>query len=173
MTALAQLYALYSHRARSFNQWQRALYPNFIINVYRWPNEPSKTYSPERTQTKSLLLGSWTNPYFREPPHIPKPPTQWEHANETKFWLSLFIENRDLYRYIWDFFYNSSAYHTNDQETQILSITSCKWCHGSVRKQQLFWRVGRWVFKLLYQETSKLTVLKNLLILPNCSNDSE
>ena len=32
MTALAQFYALYSHRARSFNQWQRALYPNFIIN---------------------------------------------------------------------------------------------------------------------------------------------
>ena len=31
VTALAQLYALYSHRARSFNQWQRALYPNFII----------------------------------------------------------------------------------------------------------------------------------------------
>ena len=31
VTALAQLYALYSHRVRSFNQWQRALYPNFII----------------------------------------------------------------------------------------------------------------------------------------------
>ena len=31
MTAWAQLYALYSHRARSFHQWQRALYPNFII----------------------------------------------------------------------------------------------------------------------------------------------
>ena len=31
MTALAQFYALYSHRARSFNQWQHALYPNFII----------------------------------------------------------------------------------------------------------------------------------------------
>ena len=31
VTALAQFYALYSHRARSFNQWQRALYPNFII----------------------------------------------------------------------------------------------------------------------------------------------
>ena len=35
MTALAQLYALYSHRARSFNQWQHALYPNFIINSHR------------------------------------------------------------------------------------------------------------------------------------------
>ena len=32
VTAVAQLYALYSHRARSFNQWQHALYPNFIIN---------------------------------------------------------------------------------------------------------------------------------------------
>ena len=32
MTALAQLYALHSHGARSFNQWQRALYPNFIVN---------------------------------------------------------------------------------------------------------------------------------------------
>ena len=31
VTALAQLYALHSHRARSFNQWQYALYPNFII----------------------------------------------------------------------------------------------------------------------------------------------
>ena len=35
MTALAQFYALYSHRARSFNQWQRALYPNFIIIIFR------------------------------------------------------------------------------------------------------------------------------------------
>ena len=34
MAALAQLYALYSHTARSFNQWQRALYPNFIIKSY-------------------------------------------------------------------------------------------------------------------------------------------
>ena len=37
VTALAQFYALYSHRARSFNQWQRALYPNFIIKVNRLP----------------------------------------------------------------------------------------------------------------------------------------
>ena len=29
VTAVAQLYALYSHRARSFNQWQRVLYLNF------------------------------------------------------------------------------------------------------------------------------------------------
>ena len=35
VTTLAQFYALYSHRARSFNQWQRALYPNFIINSHR------------------------------------------------------------------------------------------------------------------------------------------
>ena len=34
VTALAQFYALYSHRARSFNQRQRALYPNFIIMFY-------------------------------------------------------------------------------------------------------------------------------------------
>ena len=33
VTALAQLYALYSDRARFFNQWQRALYPNLTINV--------------------------------------------------------------------------------------------------------------------------------------------
>ena len=138
---------------------------NLPRHTHQSEHKPRAYYwAPEQTHTSANL---------HEPPHLPKPPTQWEHANETKFWLSLFIENRDLYRYIWDFFYNSSAYHTYDQETQILSITSCKWCHGSVRKQQLFWRVGRWVFKLLYQETSKLTVLKNLLILPNCSNDSE
>ena len=35
MTALAQLYAPYSHRARSFNQWQRALYPDFIMMYIR------------------------------------------------------------------------------------------------------------------------------------------
>ena len=33
MTALANLYALYSGGARSFNQWHRALYPNLIINI--------------------------------------------------------------------------------------------------------------------------------------------
>ena len=31
VTALAQFRALYSNRARPFNQWQRALYPNFTI----------------------------------------------------------------------------------------------------------------------------------------------
>ena len=77
----------------------------------------------ERTQTSVV---NKTNTYLREPPHVPKPPTQWEHANETKFWLSLFIENRDSYKNIWDFFYNSSAYYTYDQETGILSIMSCK-----------------------------------------------
>ena len=35
VTALAQLNAVYSHRARSFNQWQRVLYPNFIIMKVR------------------------------------------------------------------------------------------------------------------------------------------
>ena len=77
----------------------------------------------ERTQTSVV---NKTNTHLREPPHVPKPPTQWERANETKFWLSLFIENRDLYKNIWDFFYNSSAYYTYDQETGILSIMSCK-----------------------------------------------
>ena len=32
LRALAQIYALYSHRERSFNQWQRASYPNFCYN---------------------------------------------------------------------------------------------------------------------------------------------
>ena len=32
VTALAQLFALYSDKARFFKQWQRALHPNFIIN---------------------------------------------------------------------------------------------------------------------------------------------
>ena len=50
MTALAQFYALYFHRARSFNEWQHALHPNFIMIpficllpdffVYAW--RPSK-----------------------------------------------------------------------------------------------------------------------------------
>ena len=31
ITALVKLHVLYSHRAPSFNQWRRALYPNFII----------------------------------------------------------------------------------------------------------------------------------------------
>ena len=34
VTALAQVYALCSHRARSFNQLQRALYPNFIMKSF-------------------------------------------------------------------------------------------------------------------------------------------
>ena len=33
MTALAELYVLYFDRASSFNWWQRALYPNFIIKL--------------------------------------------------------------------------------------------------------------------------------------------
>ena len=43
VTALAKLYALYSHRARSFNQRQRALYPNFIIMIDKsksWKRPP-------------------------------------------------------------------------------------------------------------------------------------
>ena len=35
VTALAQFYTLYSNRARSFNQRQHVLYPNFIINKVR------------------------------------------------------------------------------------------------------------------------------------------
>ena len=44
MTALAQLYALYSPRARFLNQWQRALYPNFIINIYELPSTHADWY---------------------------------------------------------------------------------------------------------------------------------
>ena len=54
VTALAQLYALYSHRARSFNQWQRALYPNFIINRTRSYTCTLNNYSNE----KLFLLSS-------------------------------------------------------------------------------------------------------------------
>ena len=35
VTALAPLYALYSHSTRSFNQWQHASYSNFIINFHK------------------------------------------------------------------------------------------------------------------------------------------
>ena len=60
VTALAQLYALYSHRARSFNQWQRALYPNFIIIIskgYRVTLENLKSSCSTRfTLTHSLCL---------------------------------------------------------------------------------------------------------------------
>ena len=38
VTALAQLYALYSDRARSFNQWQRTLYPKFKHSESFWNN---------------------------------------------------------------------------------------------------------------------------------------
>ena len=34
VSALAELYALYPDRARYFNQWQRALYPKFIIKGF-------------------------------------------------------------------------------------------------------------------------------------------
>ena len=49
----------------------------------------------ERTQTSVV---NKANPYLREPPHVSKLSTQWEHVNETKFWFGLFIENRDLYK---------------------------------------------------------------------------
>ena len=47
MTALAQLYALYSHRARSFNQLQRSLYRNFII-IINSSNNSSNTHQAEK-----------------------------------------------------------------------------------------------------------------------------
>ena len=86
----------------------------------------------ERTQTSVV---NKANPYLREPPHVSKPPTQWEHVNETKFWFGLFIENRDLHKWFWNFFYNSSAYYTYDQETQILSIMSCKLVKQRTREE--------------------------------------
>ena len=55
------------------------------------------TRLPEQRQTSVV---NKTNPYLHEPPHIPKSLTHWEHANETKFWLSLFIKNRDLFIYL-------------------------------------------------------------------------
>ena len=89
--------------------------------TYKWLNEPSKTYSLEleRTQMKQTHTSAWIKR---------QPAPQWEHANETRFWLSLFIEKRDLYKYIWDYFYNSSAYYAYHQETKIRSgsIMSCK-----------------------------------------------
>ena len=51
VTALAHLYALYSDRAHSFNQWQRALYPNFIINLHRL----LASHQRERGRNLSLL----------------------------------------------------------------------------------------------------------------------
>ena len=39
--------------------------------IYKWPNEPSKTCSLERTQTSVV---NKTDPCLREPPHVPKPP---------------------------------------------------------------------------------------------------
>ena len=47
LTALAQLYALNSHRARSFNQWQHALYPNFIINFFEPRTGSSILWAPK------------------------------------------------------------------------------------------------------------------------------
>ena len=43
VTALAQLFALYSHRARSFNQGQRTLYPIFIIMLSK--TSPQQEYN--------------------------------------------------------------------------------------------------------------------------------
>ena len=62
MTALAQLYALYSHRARSFNQWQHALYPNFIINSHRarsfnqWQRALYPNFITEQSTVKASLF---------------------------------------------------------------------------------------------------------------------
>ena len=97
--------------------------------TYKWLNEPSKSYSLDLKRTQTSFVNE-TNPYLRERSResnaCTQPAPQWEHANETKFWLSLFIEKRDLYKYIWDYFYNYSAYYAYHQETQIRSIMSCK-----------------------------------------------
>ena len=62
VTALAHLYALYSDRAHSFNQWQRALYPNFIINLHRLlashQREPGRNLSLLHSQI-ALHHGAW------------------------------------------------------------------------------------------------------------------
>ena len=62
VTALAQFYALYSHGARSFNQWQRALYPNFIVKWYRESPglhhvDPSKTRKAPYSQGDVVVFG--------------------------------------------------------------------------------------------------------------------
>ena len=66
----AQLYALYSHRARSFNQWQYVLYPNFIIKTNNrkqdcscakkegafWNEQTNKTTSKYAKKKISMII---------------------------------------------------------------------------------------------------------------------
>ena len=70
VTASAQLYALYSHRARSFNQWQYVLYPNFIIKTNNrkqdcscakkegafWNEQTNKTTSKYAKKKISMII---------------------------------------------------------------------------------------------------------------------
>ena len=50
----------------------------------------------------------------------------------------VYLSRTEIYVNKLDFFYNSSAYESYDQETQL-------------RKQELFWCVGKRVRKLSYQ----------------------
>ena len=58
-TALAQLYALLSYRARSFNQWLYVLYPNFIVTYSSESNFPETVLIVSSNWDKSML------PFFR------------------------------------------------------------------------------------------------------------
>ena len=93
MTAWAQLYALYSHRARSFNQWQRALYPNFIIKY---------SYDPLWMQfslSYSWEYGSSFNPHISvcHLKNIKKLAAEYNHVwNNFPHSLSIMI---DVYQY--------------------------------------------------------------------------
>ena len=102
VTALAQLYALYSHRARSFNQWQRALYPNLIITSFRfsfslirsiaqWHKHPTfKIFFADVMVVKPLPLdcragGRGFKPYRTE-----------FYSNICIYWARIFIFQRTL-----------------------------------------------------------------------------
>ena len=69
VTAVAQLYDLYSHTARSFNPWQRALYPNFIIISLRMnivsgiKSVGQRPHCSLRVQIKRLFIGRLTDFY--------------------------------------------------------------------------------------------------------------
>ena len=88
---------------KSFRYKLTLLFKSFQYRILHYIYLTKRTFKdiltrlPERTQTSVV---NKTNPYLCEPPHIPKSLTHWEHANETKFWLSLFIENRDLFIYL-------------------------------------------------------------------------
>ena len=61
MTALAELYVLYFVRASSFNRWQRALYPNFIIKLndpcgFNFVHQSNDMIKPTKEYTKLRQL---------------------------------------------------------------------------------------------------------------------